>query len=125
MTSWEPHLRALVAAAHTDLFPLLVYKADPPSATPWPEELPTSNEIRLFYSICNGGYIGDFVWFSVDQLLSETLEVIEAGTAFYEDGSDALYPNRHLVLGRHAGGAPLIWDAETDLMATFFFAGGD
>jgi hypothetical protein len=36
-----------------------------------------------------------------------------------------LVPGRHVVVATDSGGAPVIWDAEADLLASFYFKGGD
>ena len=124
-SDWRNDLRALVAARDTALFPLLVYKAHPPSSDAWPPALPVSDSISQFYSVCDGGYIGELNWCSLNHIESQTHNWIDGLKGYYQDGRDVLVAGRHVVFAIDSGGAPLIWDSETDLMATFWFKGGD
>jgi hypothetical protein len=36
-----------------------------------------------------------------------------------------MLPGRHVVLATDSGGAPVVWDAEADRLASFFWKGGD
>ena len=122
---WRQDLLALVSASDPELFPLCVYKADPPTSAVWPAHLPRSQEIADFYAACNGGFIADFNWYALEQVAPETDRWIQTGVGYYADGTNALDAGRHVALAVDSAGAPLIWDAQTDLVATFFFKGGD
>lgn len=124
LDDWKNILKSFVKHSKIDLFPLLVYKIEPPSTEPFPDNLKYSQDIIDFYSICDGGFIADFNWYKKSELNEKNTEWIQGMENYYEDGSNPFNEN-HLILGNDSGGAPLIWNSKTDKMFTFWFKGGD
>jgi hypothetical protein len=106
--------------------PLAANAVTPPSGSNWPDGLPVSQALRSFYGLCDGGTFGNcaFNVCGIGELASWTTKGIEL-LRDYDSRGDILLPGRHLVFGTDAEGAPLIWDAVTDHVATFFWKGGD
>ena len=125
MADWRYLLQCLVRANGSNLFPLLVYKVDPPQNFVWPDELPVSTTLRDFYGLCDGGYIDEYNWLSSGNLSIENARFVEDTKQYYPDNTSPLIPGRHIVLANDAGGAPLIWDKEEDKVSTFWLKGGD
>jgi hypothetical protein len=122
---WHDRLAQLVAVGEDSEFPLVAYRVLPPKENGiFPDKLPHSESIRQFYAICDGGSIADYEIAGICEIeaLNENWRRILSG--YYPDGSSPL-GDRHLVLGTDSGGAPLIWDSESDRMSTFWFKGGD
>lgn len=129
---WRDRLRCLVKWSNIATFPLLVFKTNPPSGISWPDNLPSSAEILALYTICDGGFLGEFNWFGLSPLLPVQEQIIlqnefwwNALKNYYPDESSPLERECHLILGVDSAGAPLIWNKTTDAVATFFFKGGD
>jgi len=124
MKTWQEILSAIVKNKKTDLFPLSVFTVSESKTAKWPEELPCSNTILEFYKLCNGGYINHFNWISIEEIYSQNLTWHEETKGYYPNGRDA-FGKEHLVLAFDPTGAPLVWNSISDLMATFWFEGGD
>lgn len=101
-----------------------MYRVNPPQPFNWPPELPVSETLTIFFSICDGGYIGDFQWFRLNELAFETTHWLERLAGYSQDRSSPLIRGQHVVPGTDPAGAPLMWDSQTDLVATFWFKGG-
>lgn len=125
MADWRQLLQALLTTGSKASFPLATYKAKPPASGTWPASLPVCTPIVDFYRLCDGGYIGDYNWHGRDELAARTADWVDGTKGYYGDGRDAIISGRHVVLATDASGAPLVWDATTGLMATFWFKGGD
>jgi hypothetical protein len=132
MNDWRHLLRTLVMIGKSDTFPLLVFTANPPVVTPWPQDLPASSAIHELFALCDGGFFADYNWLGLSTELPEceqlTLQNIywhKHLTNYYPDGTSPLELGQHLIFGNDASGAPLIWDRNSDRVSTFFFKGGD
>lgn len=107
MASWETMLHKLVQFG--DQLPEDLrgeFHADPPSTRPWPRSLPTCPALTAFYSLCNGGLLGEFA-VSGREDLDDLREW--AGDDEYEAG-------RYLVFGDTMFGHPLVWDSVDDCL---------
>ena len=79
-----------------------------------------------FYRLCDGGPLSlQYNWCSLSELEAETATWCESLHNYHDDGQPVLIPGRHVVLAIDSGGAPVIWDADSDRLASFFFKGGD
>jgi hypothetical protein len=127
VADWRTDLRALAALGETDLFPLQVYRVNPPSHSPWPAELAQpSAAVREFYQICDGGYVGGLHrWLAVGELLPENRQWWDLLARYPRPGGGPLAPARYVILAYDASGFPVVWDRETDRLVTFFFKDRD
>ena len=128
MNDWRDILRKYVTWVTgnknykpSPLLSLLIY---PPSNTPWPAELPTSESIKDFYSICDGGIIEGFNFEHVSDLIKENDYWKINLTNYYTNGSSPIKLS-HLYLAWDDGAAPLFWNSADNMMASFWFKGGD
>lgn len=125
-TEWRVQLEKLVRARGTDQFPLLVFELSPPSGKPWPESLPACQGLQDFYAICDGGLLSSqYNWLSLTNIAEETARWRAMLHNYRGDDEDILASGRHLVLAHDSAGAPVIWDAKADRLASFFWKGGD
>jgi hypothetical protein len=107
-------------------WPVFANDISPPAGLLWPAELPASDALRRFYALCDGGAFGNCAYniWGLAELPTRTERWIEE-LRDYDARGDILSPGGHLVFGEDSAGAPLIWDAATDRVATFFWKGGD
>jgi hypothetical protein len=124
-SNWRTLLQRLARIETTDEFPLLVYRVAPSRSQTWPAELPVNKAILDFYALSDGGYIGDYQWYTLSELPSIHEQWMDRLAHYYPNESSPLLKGRHLVLALDSGGAPLIWDSQEDKVATFWFKGGD
>ncbi len=125
MGKWREQLAKLVRARGTDRFPLLVFDVAPPSGRPWSDSLPSCQGLRDFYSLCDGGPLSlQYNWLPLSDVVGETVRWREMLHGYHGDGRTVLLTGRHVVLATDSGGAPLVWDAESDRLASFFWKGG-
>jgi hypothetical protein len=126
VSDWREQLAKLVRARGTDRFPLSVFDVAPSCGQAWPDSLPSCKGLRDFYALCNGGPLSlQYNWLPLSELQTETARWRELLHDYQGDGRPVLLPGRHLVLANDSGGAPVIWDAESDRLASFFWKGGD
>lgn len=126
MGNWREQLAKLKRARGTDRFPLCVFDVALPSSQRWPDGLPSCNGLRDFYALCDGGPLSlQYTWLPISKVEAETTRWREMLSGYRADGQPVLHPERHVVLANDSGGAPVIWDAESDLLASFFWKGGD
>lgn len=132
MHDWRQSLRDLVTIGKSDIFPLLVFEAHPPTDAAWPRNLPASKPIRELFHICDGGFFANYNWLGLstalpqrEQLTLQNFYWHEHLRDYYPNGTSALVKGQHLILGNDASGSPLIWDRNSDHVSTFFFKGGD
>ena len=126
MCDWRKQLAALVAIQDSELFPLSVFSIRPPDQSPWPLGLPVCDAIRDFYELCDGGMISlEATWSSKGTLAEQNRTWQRRLFDYRGDGADVLLPQLHLVLGVDSAGAPLIWNAESGELSTFYAQGGD
>jgi hypothetical protein len=124
-TDWRQRLQQLVEKPPTSPFPLTVFNFRKPTRAEWPASLPCSELIREFYAICDGGLFSmDCEWYPVGDLVARNEKAHQLLAGYNKDGSSPLIRGRHLVFGHDAGGAPYIWDSQTDEVTTFWFKGG-
>jgi len=126
MCNWRQRLSALVAARESVEYPLFVFRVRPPDPSPWPAGLPSSDAIREFYGLCDGGVLSlEASWFAKHELIPRRDDLRGQLFDYRGDGKHVLHPERHVVLGEDSAGAPLIWDAESGELSTFYWKGGD
>jgi len=128
MNDWRSLLSRLAAVpGGGDELALVAYRAEPPTGgAAWPFELPAPcPAIADFYARCDGGTIGEYLWPPPAGLPELNRQWRFFLSGYYGAGGDPLDPARHLVLAEESGGAPLVWDADVDRMATFWPDGGD
>jgi hypothetical protein len=126
MSEWRNTLRKWVHMANSSKpFPLSAYEIRASSFDQWPTDLPVSPVIQEFYRICDGGYSYLYSWAPLAELASRTGQWIKHLSDYDGKGRNILTAGRHLVWGEDSGAAPLIWDASTNRVATFWFKGGD
>ncbi len=104
--------------------PLQVFEVYPTSGQEYPKELPRSQVLQAFYRLCDGGFFDDCRWFRLSQLAEQTARWIDL-LKDYDERGNILMPERHLVFAEDSGGAPIVWDAITDRVASFWRKGGD
>jgi hypothetical protein len=122
MSVWRTQLAKLVRARGVDRFPLCAFDVASPCGRSWPEHLPSCQGLRDFYSLCDGGLLSlQYKWLSLAEVESETRRWREM---LHGDEQPVLIPGRHVVLAIDSGGAPVIWDAEADQLASFYWNGG-
>jgi hypothetical protein len=95
-----------------------------PSSDRWPSSLPVCQALKDFYQICDGGCFNWFNWSALSQLVSLNALWLQQLRA-YDQRGDVLFPDRHVVFALDSGGTPVIRDASTDQVATFYPYGGD
>lgn len=120
---WRACLRAMVNSPE-GAFPLIIFEVDPASGQEFPKELPYSQLLDEFYRFCDGGYFKDYRWFPIAELAAKTARWQELLTD-YDDRGNILIRGRHLVFAEDSGGGPIVWDAATDRVASFWWKGGD
>ena len=126
MPSWRERLAKLVAASPAGEYPLLVFDAARPSGKEWPSHLPSCQGLKDFYGVCNGGVLSvQYNWLPLERVSAETDRWRNLLEDYFGDGQPVLLEGRHVVLADDSSGAPLVWDASHDRMATFFPKGGD
>lgn len=128
MVNWRSQLKSLVEVEADGRFPLVLYHADPPTATPWPTELAAPSEsIREFYDICGGAYLGGHHrWLAVGELLEVNQhwwDLQERYPTSPEGGP--IDPAHHVILAYETSGFPVVWDSRTDQLVIFFFKDRD
>jgi hypothetical protein len=126
VNEWREQLAKLVRSRGTDRFPLLVFDVAPPSVRSWPDKLPSCRGLQDFYGLCDGGPLSlQYNWLPLSEVETETAKWREGLHGYHGDGKAVLLPGRHVVVAADSGGAPVIWDAEYDRLASFYFKGGD
>jgi hypothetical protein len=126
VADWRSELRALAAVGETDLLPLLIFNANPPSPTPWPAELAEpSAVVREFFSICDGAYLDGHRFFSLAELLPENRYWWKLLEEYPRPGGGPIDRAHHVILAFDASGFPLVWDRRTDQVVTFFYKDRD
>ena len=123
MTRWRSTLAALVAARHSREFPLSVYRAEPPASLPWPQDLPSSEPIRDFFSLCDGGLMGSYRFASVSHLPALNRKWLLAAAHRGPARAPVLLAGHHVVLGEEECDSPLVWHADTDCMGVAWHNG--
>lgn len=104
--------------------PLFLYSVEPPSDTPWPENLPTCDSLLDFYALCDGGYFGPMInFFSKVHLSIRTNKWIEL-LRNYDHHGDVLIPNRHLVIAEDADGTPWVFNAIDQSVKSYYWKAG-
>jgi len=118
---WRAGVRALAVLGNDAEFPLLVFRASPPTGTSWPTELAQPSEgVWEFYRLCDGGYFGGHHrLLSVAELVPENRRWWQMLAETPGSVGGALEANRHVVLGCDECGFPLVWDQRTDCLARF------
>lgn len=121
MIVWREYIWRLALVGDTDLFPLLVFRVEPPSKQDWPESLINSPEILAFYALCNGAYLNHNCFLPLSELEQENKQ--------WQDmlvGEDLgiFDPSNHLILARDCSGFPVGWDKKTGKMFIYFFKEG-
>ncbi len=120
MTDWKLALQILVDQnIPKEDFPLVGYEILVPSTTSFPIDLPHSNEIIEFYALCDGGMLGDYSWFQLDELQQKN--------SYWQMSLKDIYPNNlppffseiHLVIAETSQEYPLIWDKSTNQVDVF------
>ena len=124
MADWRDHLQALASVSTSELFPLLVYKVNPPSDEAWPSELADpSQSLQGVYQICDGGVLGGYhSWFSVGELLEQNRNWWERQAEY---GPGPIDPDRHVIVAYETSGFPIVWDQRTDQLLVYFFKDGN
>lgn len=97
---------------------LLYWSLTLPSIQTWPSDVLAPLEMHDFYSICNGGFLLDYSW--------QPLDRIRTFTDYWIDlvGKNVLLRERHTAFATDSGGAPLVGDAATNQVATYWWKGG-
>jgi hypothetical protein len=120
---WRPLLAKLVRVGKAWPLPLKACCPRPPSGRSWPKGLPSSPTLRDLYALCDGGSLGSlFGWLRLRELKAAAKNMVEQ----VRQDRDAFgieqppfIPGRHLVLAEDSDGFPLVWDAETNLLAWY------
>ena len=123
-TDWRTVLGRIVELEPPDDYPFVVFGAEPPATYVWPSSIPCPRELHEFWAICGGGYFAHENWLGADQAVAAARQW-EARLSDYDARGAVLDCGRHLVFAIDSGGCPVIWDSHTDLVASFFFKGGD
>jgi hypothetical protein len=124
MPDWRSLLTKLVAARESELFPLLVFRLAPPAGGQWPAGLPCCPALRDFYAGCDGGILDQFDWHAQADLERETDRWREMLHDYHGDGQDILASGKHVLFATDSAGAPVIWDATDNSVASFYSKGG-
>jgi hypothetical protein len=121
MAHWKKALQVLADKKQPkEDFPLIGYEVHTPMAdTPFPENLPYSQDILTFYQLCDGGMLGDLTWFQLFELPQKN--------AYWQMSLKDIYPNNlppffseiHLVVAENSQEFPLIWDKSTNHLDLF------
>jgi len=127
MATWEVILANMARLTQDQLLsrmPLACNSIAAPTDLSWRSDLPTCETFRRFYALCDGGDFGNGMYHlhNADAAGVETdnwRELLREG-----EGKEILVAGRHVVFGEDSAGAPLIWDAHTDAVSTFWFKGG-
>ncbi len=99
MANWRQLLAQLVIERNTELFPLLVFQASPPSQRAWSDSFPPNQGIGGFFRICDGGFIScQYNWFPIGEIESATIKWIEHLSDHRGDGRPILNASQHFVL---------------------------
>jgi hypothetical protein len=79
-----------------------------------------------FYALCDGGPLSNqYNWLPLSEVQTTTERWRGILHDYHGDGRPILLSGRHVVLATDACGAPVVWDAEADRLASFFWKGGD
>jgi hypothetical protein len=120
---WRARLAKLVRVGRTWQFPLKAFCPRPPSGRPWPKGLPSSAALRDLYALCDGGtsFGGHFGWLRLRELKPAAKNMVEQVRQDRNSGIEQqpFVLGRHLLLAKDSDGFPLVWDAETQLLAWY------
>src|SRR5262245_47624252 len=99
MADWRAEIRALAALGPDVDFPLIVFRASPPSDAGWPAELASPSEsVREFYRLCDGGYFGGHHrLLAIAELLPESRLWWEMLARSPAPVGEPLDPGRHVI----------------------------
>ncbi|EAY24988.1 hypothetical protein [Microscilla marina] len=121
MADWKKALQVMADKKRPkEDFPLMGYEVYTPSTNPsFPAELPHSDDIITFYELCDGGMLGDLIWFQLYELPQKN--------SFWQMSLKDIYPNNlppifaeiHLVVAENTQEFPLIWDKSTNQLDLF------
>jgi hypothetical protein len=121
---WKEELLKLCHDCWNNIEFRVFCEPNPPTNLHFPDELACSADIKYFYKICNGGYIGHINWFKLEDLIEKN-QYWNLQLSNYEDEKSPISIHKFLVMGQDAGGIPLIWSKETNILRAFMFKGGN
>jgi hypothetical protein len=120
---WRARLAKLVRVGHTWEAPLSAYRPRAPSGRSWPKECPSSDALRDFYALCDGGpFSGLGSWLRLRELRTAARNMVRQVEQDRKELGDDLEPfvmGRHLAPATDPDGFPLVWDSETNLLAWY------
>ena len=120
MTYWKLALQMLAdRETPKDDFPLIGYEIHVPSKTSFPVDLPHSGEIIEFYELCDGGMLGDFSWFQLDEIQQKNSYWQMSLKDIYSNNLPPFFSEIHLVIAETSQEYPLIWDKSTNQVDVF------
>src|SRR5437763_16228657 len=122
--NWQQVVRSILLRHVPDEYPFVAFEVRPPAGLPWPNGLPPSNGLQRFYSLCDGGNISQYNWAGISELQSLTERWVSSLRA-YDDRGDVLSSSQHIAFATDASGCPVICDARSGSVSSFFFKGGD
>src|SRR5216684_2781338 len=120
---WRARLAKLVRVGQAATLPVKAFCPRPPSGRPWPKGLPSSPTLRDLYALCDGGVFGGhFAFLRLRELKTASKNMVEQvrqDREGFEDEQQPFVMGRHVVLAEDSAGFPLVWDAETNLLAWY------
>jgi len=120
MKNWKLALQTLADRKKPkEDFPLVGYEVHAPTSFPFPTDLPHSDEITGFYNICDGGMLGDYTWYQLDEIHERNSFWQMYLKDIYDNNLPPFYHAIHLVLAENSEEFPLIWDKSTNLVDIF------
>ena len=120
MENWKLALQTLADRKKPkEDFPLIGYEVHAPVSTPFPMDLPHSDEIIEFYKLCDGGMLGDYTWYQLDEIHERNSFWQMYLKDVYDNNLPPFYQAIHLVVAENSEEFPLIWDQSTNLIDIF------